>query len=82
MNLLAKSSKEKSPLVILDTPYRLKQILESCSRIFPKGRLAFLAMDITGEQETYIAGTFKKLLQKKTLIEKKLNFVLIVSGES
>ena len=68
----------KVPLVILDTPYRTRQLLEVCQDIYPKNHRGFLAQDITGEYETYVVGNFKKLL--KEYLQKK-NFVLIIEGK-
>ena len=65
----------KVPLVILDTPYRCKQLLTSCQIVFPKKQLAFMAQDISGENEDYITGTFDKIIK---LYKPKTNFVLII----
>lgn len=70
----------KVPSIILDTPYRLDKLLQSCLKIFPESQKAFLALDITGEEELYSVGSFKKLSQVSE--GKKLNFVLIINGST
>ncbi len=68
------------PLVIMDTPYRLKHLLGSCHQVFGKSRRGFVAIDITGEQEDFWLGHFADLQQKAEGLTDKLNFVLIVDA--
>ena len=68
----------KTPIVILDTPYRLEKVLTSCIQTFTEPRKAFLALDISGENEQFLLGSFSKLLDITK--GKKLNFVLIIKG--
>ena len=75
---LKKLSTNEEPLVILDTPYRLKQTIEGCKDAFGKNRRCLLAMDISGAKENYILGTLDAVASK--LPEEKLNFVLILDG--
>ena len=68
-------------LVILDTPYRLKALLSACKEVFPKKRQGFLALDISGENEAYFSSPLSSLeSQVSHLLQKKLNFVMIVEG--
>ncbi len=77
---LKELTKIRSSIIILDTPYRLASILEACSNIF-KNRRGFLALDISGENENYLLGSFKNLFQIITQQEiKKTNFVLIIEN--
>lgn len=76
---LSELRQRREALVIMDTPYRLKALLAACKAVFPNNHRAFLAIDITGENEEYIAGSFTAL-QKKAENVTKLNFVLIVEG--
>ena len=80
-NELEKLSKFSSSIIILDTPYRLVSLLESCSKILTKRR-GFLALDISGESENYLVGSFQELLDFviKNQI-KKTNFVLIIENK-
>lgn len=70
----------KSPIIILDTPYRLEKVLTSCIETFTEPRKAFLALDISGENEQFLVGSFTKL--REATKGKKLNFVLIIKGAS
>lgn len=65
-------------LVILDAPYRLNQLISSCEKIFDSRKRSFIALDISGEYEDYLLGSFKELKQKIQKLEKKVNFVLII----
>lgn len=68
-------------LVILDTPYRLKALLTACKDAFPKKRRGFLAMDVSGVSEAYFCASLAVLESKiSQVMQKKLNFVLIVEG--
>jgi 16S rRNA (cytidine1402-2'-O)-methyltransferase len=75
IKILKKYLSTRIPLVILDTPYRCKQLLTSCQIVFPKKQLAFMAQDISGDNEDYITGTFDKIIK---LYKPKTNFVLII----
>jgi 16S rRNA (cytidine1402-2'-O)-methyltransferase len=76
----------RRPLVIMDTPYRLKHLLQTCDAVFGKGaggraRRGFLAVDVSGPAEDYWLGTFADLGARAGRLEGKLNFVLIVEGD-
>jgi len=66
--------------IIMDTPYRMKHLLANCAEVFSESLEGFLALDITGEDEDYICGTFKELSKHVENIDKKLNFVLIINA--
>lgn len=67
----------KEALILLDTPYRLRAVLEDFAALCPRGRRGFLALDITGPEEEYLMGSFRELLE--TIEEgSKRNFVMIV----
>ena len=65
-------------LVLMDTPYRMSALVSELSKNHPS-RKALIAIDITGEKEQYIYGSFKKL--KSEIPEEKLNFVMVIEGE-
>ena len=65
--------------IIMDTPYRMKHVLENCSKVFSDKVEGFLALDITGPDEDYLCGNFASLLKEVEGITKKLNFVLIIN---
>jgi 16S rRNA (cytidine1402-2'-O)-methyltransferase len=72
-------ARRREGIILLDTPYRLSAVLEDFSRIFPKERRGFLALDITGPQEHYLTGSFARLKEQVEGLE-KLNFVLVIEG--
>jgi len=65
---------------VMDTPYRLVALLESCSAVFPRDQRALVALDISGPQEDYWLGTFDHLKKRAESLSEKLNFVLIGEG--
>jgi len=65
-------------LVILDTPYRLKHVIESCKDVFGSNREAFLALDISGENEHFISAPLDDLVFRTRSSEGKTNFILII----
>jgi 16S rRNA (cytidine1402-2'-O)-methyltransferase len=67
-------------LIVLDTPYRMKHVIEGCKEVFGANREGFLALDISGENERFIAAPFDELIrQTKNAAESKTtNFILIV----
>lgn len=70
------------PWAVMDTPYRLTALLDSCIAITGPSRLGLLALDISGEQEAFLELPLAALRDHAEKQETKLNFVLIVSGRS
>jgi len=76
-----KELKEKNELTFLmETPYRLAQVLESCQKVFGDSRQAFLALNASSSNETYVAASLKEL-SKKYSSEKKSLFVLALNSK-
>ncbi|MGE0174071.1 MAG: SAM-dependent methyltransferase [Oligoflexales bacterium] len=73
-------SKEKIPLVVLDTPYRLASLLKAFKEAFSQQRKALLALDITGPDEEFRVGNLQSLAAYAEQLQKKLNFVLVVDS--
>jgi 16S rRNA (cytidine1402-2'-O)-methyltransferase len=82
--VLKKAAQYEHPVIILDAPYRILQLLEATSRSFGPSRRAFLARDISGPLEAFWVGPLSKLrMESERLWEEekeKVNFVLIVDG--
>ena len=74
-------SKLDIPVIILDAPYRLQVLLEDCATSFSSNAAAFLALDISGENEAYLQGDFHSLIKAVKGIGKKVNFVLIIEHQ-
>jgi|GEM_PF-2349133 len=76
---LKELSNEDKTVVILETPYRLKILLEACAKIMPD-RLAFLGCALTTHFESNHYGTFKELHDKFKDLKFKSEFVLCFEG--
>ncbi len=67
-----------NPIVFLDTPYRLVQVLHDVKRVFGPKRQVVVACDLTMEDEFIFRGTAKEALNYFKEHNKKREFVLIV----
>ncbi len=67
---------QRVPIVILETPYRRKQLLQSLAAEFSETTKALLAVDISGPNENYYYDDLKTLA---ALDLEKLNFVVVVN---
>jgi len=65
-----------SPLIIMESPYRLERILEEISRIFGKGQLITLAYNLTMKGERVYHDAAAQVLNE--VKGKKGEFVLII----
>lgn len=72
---------EPRTVVLLETPYRLVQVLEAAASIAPTRR-AFVGMNLTLPYETYHRGTFEELHKKFSEEKVKANFVLVFEGST
>lgn len=68
------------PIVFLDAPYRLNQVLEDIKNIFGKHRSGCVACDLTLPHEDVQRGTLGDLFLRFTSHKKKCEFVIIVEG--
>ena len=67
------------PLALMDTPYRLAALIESCQKVFGENHMATLALDLSGPEET-IWNDSLRAIQDGTKDLGKLNFVLILDA--
>lgn len=70
------------PIILMDTPYRLQNVLESCEIVLGAGASAYLAADISSDDETYLAGSLKKIRNMTSNWPKQRNFVLILGSNT
>lgn len=70
-----------SPIVFLDAPYRLLQVLEDLRAAFGKGRRAAVACDLTLPGEDVRRGTLDTLVKHFREDRRKREFVIIVGEE-
>ena len=66
--------------VVLDTPYRLRPLLEAVQTADPDWR-ALLALDISGPSEQYLLGAPTVLLNNLAPGKNRRNFVLVLDGQ-
>jgi 16S rRNA (cytidine1402-2'-O)-methyltransferase len=76
--MLKKLGTLQVPIVLMDTPYRLQHVLESCNNVLGENAQAFIAAEIGGEDEAFHAGSFKTLRALTRDWPKQRNFVLVV----
>lgn len=73
---LARFKAQGMPVVLLDTPYRLSNLLQDVSRVFGKNASVTLAVDLTLPNEKILRGPVAELLNMQ--LGKKSEFILIV----
>lgn len=77
-NVIKDLLKQKNTCILMDTPYRLKRVLEEFQEYFGGSRKKlFLALDINSTQEELLIGSPEQLLSK--LKDFKREFVLVLS---
>jgi 16S rRNA (cytidine1402-2'-O)-methyltransferase len=72
---------ERRTVVLMDTPYRLRALLEDVASVFGQVRRVCIAFDLTLPTEEIFHGTAPDLLAKVVKEEKKGEFVLLLAGE-
>ncbi|HVO76307.1 MAG TPA: 16S rRNA (cytidine(1402)-2'-O)-methyltransferase, partial [Ignavibacteriaceae bacterium] len=68
----------KEVIVILDTPYRLKSLLEDVAKVLGKNINTVLAFDLTMKTEKFYRGTAGEILKTAEQKNLKGEFVLII----
>jgi 16S rRNA (cytidine1402-2'-O)-methyltransferase len=72
---LKELTKEKRPIIIMDTPYRLKKTLTDMKEHFAQRRF-LLAMNLSQEDEQIIEGTIDKIISQAK--HEKAEFMLLI----
>ncbi|MBN1447911.1 MAG: 16S rRNA (cytidine(1402)-2'-O)-methyltransferase [Bacteroidetes bacterium] len=72
----------EAPLVFLDAPYRLVQVLEDLASTFGGGRPAAVAADLTFKHEEVRRGNLHQLLDHYAAHTRKREFVIIVGPDT
>lgn len=75
---LKELQKEKRPVVLMDTPYRLKKILAEMEEFFPQRKL-FLVRDLSLPGERFLEGKAAEL--RKVCGEDKAEFMLLLTSD-
>ena len=77
---LCEFRKERCTIVLMDTPYRLVQLLRDMADVFGETRRVCVAFDLTLSTEEIFHGTAPTLYQKFLKEEKKGEFVVVLEG--
>lgn len=77
---LAKLKAMKTPLFIMETPYRLQKLVNAVSKVFGKDKKLIILADLTMNSEIVVEGTAKEILKKFGPNKNKKPFVLIVDS--
>ncbi|OGU76609.1 MAG: 16S rRNA (cytidine(1402)-2'-O)-methyltransferase [Ignavibacteria bacterium RBG_16_35_7] len=73
--------KRKEVIVLMDTPYRLRTLLEDISKHWSKNIQVVLAYELTKEKERFYRGTCEEVLKSATKENLKGEFVLIINNK-
>lgn len=69
----------QQPLIIYDTAYRLKALIQDLKLVIKKDKKIFLGLDLTGEHEYIIVASIDSIIKIVAKLTTKLNFVLIIN---
>jgi 16S rRNA (cytidine1402-2'-O)-methyltransferase len=72
--------RERRTVILMDTPYRLVQLLRDMAEVFGDTRRVCVAFDLTLSTEDIFHGTAPTLYQKFLKEEKKGEFVVVLEG--
>ncbi len=73
--------KEPRTMVIMETPYRLLQLVRDISDVFGETRKICVAFDLTLPTEEIIRGTAADLYRRFSKDERKGEFVVVIEGQ-
>jgi len=77
---LQKLSNTATPLILMDTPYRMVRLLEDVTRVFGKKQRVFLACDLTLRSERLLLGEAEQILHQ--VQNQKAEFILVLDTPS
>ena len=72
--------KEKRTMVLMDTPYRLMQLLRDMSDVFGESRKLSLSYNLTMDDEEIFYGNAKQLYESLSKRNLKGEFVIVIEG--
>lgn len=78
---LKKLKEIKEVIVLMETPYRLKQLIEDCAEIFINDVEACLCINLTTPDEKFIRGKINNLKNYVQNLTEKVEFVLILNNK-
>jgi len=74
---LVKYKKERVPIILMDTPYRLTKLLGEIETVFGKNQDILLTCDLTQRKENIFRGPVSEIIPK--VANQKREFILIVN---
>lgn len=74
--------REHRTIVVMDTPYRLVQLLRDVREVLGPARRLSIAFDLTMPSEEIFHGTADSLFQKFSKESKKGEFVVVIEGQA
>ncbi len=77
-NRLVQLKQLKTPLFIMETPYRLQKLLTSVESVFGKEKKLIVLADLTTNSEIVVKGNVKEIKKKFGSEKNKKPFVLII----
>lgn len=80
-NQILELKKRKEVIVLMDTPYRLRTLLEDVAKLWSKNLPVVLAYELTKEKERYYRGAAEEVLKSALKENLKGEFVLIVNNK-
>ena len=73
--------RRKEVIVLMDTPYRLRTLLEDVAKLWSKNVHIVLAYELTKEKEKFYSGTCEEVLRSAVKENLKGEFVLIINNK-
>lgn len=73
--------KEPRTIVVMETPYRLLQLIRDIAEVFGESRRICVALDLTLPTEEIMRGTGPELYRRLSRDEKKGEFVVVIEGQ-
>lgn len=77
LSVIKKLVEHKHTCILMDTPYRLKRVLEELQQVWISKKSLFLAMDLNTDTEQLLTGSPSELLQE--IQDFRREFIMILS---
>ncbi|MCX7984421.1 MAG: 16S rRNA (cytidine(1402)-2'-O)-methyltransferase [Bacteroidetes bacterium] len=77
---LQELKKERRAVVVMDTPYRLVQLLRDIAEVYGEERRVCVAFDLTMTSEKFYYGTATQIYKKLSTLNHKGEFVVVIEG--
>lgn len=74
--------REPRTIVVMDTPYRLLQLIRDIADVFGESRRICVAFDLTLPTEEVVRGSAPELYRQFSKSQKKGEFVIVIEGQA